>query len=243
LFWNLGNSLDETPRLQEQLKANAIQFLNDSGIAEKQRGYVMPWLEEIFSDVVGTRIDGLEFVESSEEFIRSKAGNETETTFNDGHHPPLILRPFVWRRALKTGGRVVHRSGHDPRFDLSIKIKFPAPMISGEEITPSLVAVPHEHDFETMSAEELLPAMELLVDFLGGKLDEILTEIHAKERTVTAFQELKGFMEEQRTTEKRKGHEIYELLLTPRVFEGGIEHTHGYYIPFHGWHESTTHPH
>ena len=243
LFWNLGNSLDETPGNQEQLRIDAAQYLSEAGIAEKERGFVMPWLEEVFCDVAGTYIDGSGFVDSSEEFLRCQAGNETETTFNDGHHPPLLLRPFVWRRALKNVDRTILRSGREPQLNPGTNIEFPALVISGEERTRSLVAVPHEHEVETASAETLLPALETLVDFLNGKFDEILTNVHPRERTITAFQELKSFMEAQKATGKRSKSPVYEMLLTPRVFEGGIEHTHGYYIPFHGWHESSTHSH
>jgi hypothetical protein len=242
LFWNLGTNPDETLNLQEQVKSDAKQFLSNAGIAEKQQRFVMPWLEEIFSDVVGARTDGLGFVESSEEFTRLQAGNEAETTFNDGHHPPLLLRPFVWRRALQVGGQIIERSGQDRSTNLDARIKFPLSLMPAEEIGHHGL-MEHEENVETITAEELLPAMEILVDFLSTKLDEILTDIQPKERTVTAFQELKGIMEYQQTTEKGKGREVYELLLTPRVLEGGIEHTHGYYIPFHGWHEERSHTH
>ena len=244
LYWNLGNNLVETPRRQEQLKSEAIQFLTDAGIDEKQQEFVIPWLEEIFSDVVGTCIDGSKFVEASEEFIKSQAGNEEESTFNDGHHPPLILRPFVWKRALRRGGRTVKRPEQDHRVSLNTMIKFPAPVLFGEEeLESSLMAVQHEHDVKTSNAEALIPAIEHLVDFLKEKFDGLLAGIQPHETKITAFQELKGFMEEQRTTEKHKERQTYELLLTPRVLEGGVVHTHGYYIPFHGWHDATTHSH
>lgn len=241
LFWNMGGDLRETRKLQNQLKIEAAQFLSQAGISDKQRDLVISWLEELFSDIVGARMDGLGFIKSSEEFIESKAGNESERTLVVDHHPPLIFRPLVWRQVLQAS------SGELPKpvrkFNPDARIKFCPLIVSGEGRNVSPTAVPGEKDFETVSAGELLPAVETLVNFLTEKLPGILTNIRPKQKKATAFQELKAFLEdEQQASETLKKKETYELLLQPRTFEGGDTHQHG--LPsFHGWHELPTHSH
>lgn len=244
LFWNLGSSLGETRKLQKKLKTDAAQFLTESGIGEKQRDLTISWLEEVFSDIIGTRVDGVQFLQRSEEFIESQAGNESERTLVVDRHPPLIFRPLIWRQALKSADETIQLPPPVRNFDGTAEIKFCPLIISGEEKVAGLMAVPGDQDFETLRAEELRPAIEKLVKFLTGKLGGILSDIRLiKGKRATAFQKLKRFLEEEKqTSEKLKEKEIYELLLQPRTFEGAYSHAHGLQS-LHGWHELGTHSH
>lgn len=250
IFWNLGNTHRETRQLQKQLRLDASEFLTANGVSQKHQDFILPWLEEIFSDVVGTRIDPLGFISSSEEFVNTQAGNEQELTLNDGHHPPLVFRPFVWAQALKSLAKSVDLSKLSSFFDratlanfssLKIEASVPASVII-EEAKHVVGTIPNQGDYETQSVEELLPATGKFVDYLSGRMDDILAYIQPATRKSSAFQELKEFLREEGGSKELANQTMYELLLKPRILEGGYSHTHGIQT-LHGWHESTTHSH
>lgn len=249
IFWNLGDKFGRTREIQKQLKEEAKKYLAGSEIDEQQIKFVIPWLEEVFSDIVGTRIDNLNFAASSDEFVRSQAGNENDLVLNDGHHPPLSIRPFVWEHALKFSKKNMKSLSRDQLFGSfsglnvrKLRIKLSTPLISDENPLRTNIVL-DDQNFETLSVDELLPAVERLVEFLSNQLDKILAGISYRTEDESSFQGLKKFLEsEQLSLEKLKGQDIYELLLKPRILEEGYTHTHGIWTP-HGWHESTTHNH
>jgi len=250
VFWNLGSSFRQTQQLQKELKDEVIKCLEESGINEQQRRFVISWMEEIFCDVVGTRVDGQEFVASSEYFLSTQAGNKDDLVFNDGHHPPLVIRPFTWYRALKSSEANAYRPDLNNIFRISevanfqnLKIQASSPIVSERNEIPTARTDINESDFEKFDVGDLLTPVERIVDFLVGKMDGLLSQIHVELRKPSAFQELKQSLEEKKQAESKfKDQEVYELLLKPQALEEGYTHTHGIQL-LHGWHESTTHSH
>lgn len=250
VFWNLGPNLLETQSLQKKLKNDVVNCLEEAGINEQQHKFVIPWVEEVFCDIVGTWVDGREFVDSSEYFLSTQAGNKNDLTLNDGHHPPLVVRPFIWYRALKSPGENGSRPDLNKIFTIpeianlqDLKVQAVSPIISGENEAVAARTKFDESDYETASVGDLLAPVEKMVDFLRGELDGILSTVHFELRKSSAFQELKHSVEEKKEAESKfNDQEVYEILLKPQALEEGYTHTHGIQL-LHGWHESTTHPH
>ena len=232
IYWSLGGDLLGTRERQDKMKNEAEQALNQLGIKDSMRVMIMDWFEEIFCDILGTQLGELEFVNSSTDFIKSRAGNENELTLNDGSHPPLCIRPYI-------GHMVLYPDDYKGKVELlfkditavninNLEIKASIPTLDDQELTlPDENVIPENLQFETFRVQDILPGVETLVKFLSPEIKTALEAIR-EHRQVTqapsAFSQIKKVVEmERRKPDKHKDKEVYELLLEPRVLEGGEE--------------------
>jgi hypothetical protein len=268
LYWNLGSTLSETRQRHQEIRKGAAAALQqvpelkqfNSKESEAAETMLLSWLEETFCDVVGTRLSGVKFIESLQTLITSAAGNVDDLMENDGRHPPLLMRPFVREHAHKlTWGtsRVDWDSFFKTTFQLegvqSLKLAvFP-------QITKSAIARMLKKTLvELLAAEEstmeavipafqlplpqIVPAIEALVEFLNAQIDDLLkAPLPTPTEPGSAFDQLLALAEEEA---KVRGEHPYEILLRPRILEGG--EWHGPHAAWaHGsWrHTIPAHPH
>jgi len=240
LYWNLGVDFRDTRRRHRAIEKEAAKKLKERGVPESHQTMLLSWLEETFCDVVGTRIGGVEFVTRFEDFMKSRAGNTDELTANDGSHPPLCLRPFVREHALKLNGGAsggdwsgffnrafgkgvseLNLEASPPNFEDMIRemtkeelLRMLEPEESPETTTPT--------QFQPLPLAEIIPAMEVLVEYLYTQIDDSLLAFGKQPSTheTHSFGQLLDLAIEDSSSQ---GKPPYEILLRPRILEGGYE--------------------
>ncbi len=248
LYWNLGGSLSEVRQRHQRIKEGAAPVLKkvpelqqlDPAEGAAAEGMVLSWLEETFCDVVGTRLDGVGFIESLQSLIKGSASNADELTENDDCHPPLCIRPFVRKHAHHLNGgtspvdwddffkgtfriesvRSLELEAPPPNIE-SLMMKMPkkalVEMLMSEE-SPMETALPSLQ----LGVSRLIPAVEALVEFLNAQIGELLkTGLPAPLDPALAFDQLLTLAEGDAVAQSKPP---YEILLHPRILEGGVQH-------------------
>ncbi|MCP4358340.1 MAG: hypothetical protein GY796_10025, partial [Chloroflexi bacterium] len=208
---------------------------------------VLNWVEEIFADVVGTRLAGAEFIKSYEKLIVSRTGKKDDLKINDGTHPPDCVRPYLRTRAL------TKPNPKAPDWDTFFRAKFNIKEISGVQLrffSPiakdnlSELASRDERGDIVLTVSKLRQALEPVVDYLKGQLDTALTSTPTDVGKLpdSTFEQLKALAKSEAGNYK----DVYKKLLQPRILEAGEQHTHALYGWHSGWltyHWSSTHFH
>ena len=171
--------------------------------------------------------------------MKRRAGNTDELTANDGCHPPLCLRPFVREHTLKLNGEA---SGvdWDDLFDrafgkgvseLNLEASRPNFKDIIREMTKEELVrmLDPEEPLETMTPVQLQPlplveiisAIEVLVEYLYAQIDDSLLTLRRQPPTheTHPFGQLLDLAIED--SEPQGKQQPYEILLRPRILEGG----------------------
>ncbi len=263
LYWNLGQdtsgkltlgNLADSRRWQEKLKACVDSAIVSANVDEQGvlKRMLLSWLEEIFADVVGTRIGGQPFVDSLLKRIERFAGGEDDLKEDDGEHPPLCLRPLVRTHTLKLNGEA---SATD--FGRFFVQAFNIPDVSSLKLQ-AILEPPKESlhaikaaDQAAASAESLsisleasrvIPALEQLVSCLNAQIGGVLGEGLPKQaqNLAGAFDRLVARAEEE---VQLNGRRPYENLLEPIILEGGEYHSGHRVVYQEKWHWIGPHNH
>lgn len=261
LYWNLRGTLEQTRKKHQQIKKSAaarlkeVPELQNLLTVEAAEAMLLSWLEEIFCDVVGTRLGGSDFIVSLQSLIKSCAGCSDDLLTNDGYHPPLCVRWAVREHVYGLNGgssqidweRFFARTFNVENLkQLQLKV-FPPDLkdvmgtMPAEDLLEALAAEEcADLPFIRFKVSEILPALAVLTTLCNEQLNDFLESGGFKPtQPASGFEDLLALAEQEA---EEQDVPTYSLLLRPRVLEGGYQHTHGC-MTLHGWHEPWTHNH
>jgi hypothetical protein len=92
--------------------------------------------------------------------------------------------------------------------------------VLGAENPLKLTSVPSVQP-QRLPVRELVPAVQVLVKYLDAEIDVLMRSIHTPARSSTPFEQLKQFAVQVANTQSQRP---YEVLLRPRILEGGQTH-------------------
>lgn len=103
LYWNSKVNFENQSYYQGRGPSYFEQAINESvdGLKarepekERMRRILALWTEEIFADVIGTRIAGSEFVNAAWEKVLHEAETQNDLFKTDGKHPILYFLPMI----------------------------------------------------------------------------------------------------------------------------------------------------
>jgi hypothetical protein len=275
VHWTCGN-LENSRRWQEKLKTGVGEALKslypdqeDSEEYTALKQVFLSWLEEIVADVVGAWLGEAQFTESFGTLLKRSAGNVDELQADDGCHPVPWLRAFLREYALKLKGKT-------PTVDWGAFFR-DAFRIEASALTLEVPSLPVEKTLSKVRKKHLIEmltlkttetpekyalsipsyqlefdqarlAIETLVKYLYEQIDRALgTGLPQLPDPGSAFDRLFDLARK----EAGPSEKLYEILLRPRMLEGGLQHTHGCIVfirglrPPHGplhRHAPWTHP-
>jgi hypothetical protein len=117
IYWNSNFKVKDSNILRYPLvgkesifKGKLKAVIGKSGVATKDKEplstLMTDWFEEIFADVIGTRLLGQIYLDSSKNLSRSQSKDKSNLTVNDGDHPSPIIRPLVSAIVLEPGAKL-----------------------------------------------------------------------------------------------------------------------------------------
>lgn len=103
---NIRARIDQDPvfarDIENTLKSLSAPSLPNASAKMALTDLITSWSEEIFADLVGTRLLGREYVDSSQDLFQKEQENHSGNRFTrDIDHPIPYLRPFVCAEGLK----------------------------------------------------------------------------------------------------------------------------------------------
>jgi hypothetical protein len=110
IYWNSSfrvANIFRYPLLDKEsiFKGKLRSLINKSTVPNRDKeplsNLMTDWFEEIFADVIGTRLLGEEYRDSSLTCAKSQIKEKGDLTINDGEHPSPIIRPFISRVVLE----------------------------------------------------------------------------------------------------------------------------------------------
>ncbi len=96
IYWN-GVVLGELQPLHHRLQAAMKESVK---VPERTEIWVS-WIEEVFSDIVGTLLAGPNYVMASQDIIMDRIEDLDDLRMDDGEHPCPYLRPLICLEVLK----------------------------------------------------------------------------------------------------------------------------------------------
>jgi len=248
--------------IKQKLTASGHKDAVENGDAIERA--LLQWTEEIFCDVVGTFLEGDQFVRSTQTFLQAAAGNKHDLTYIDGPHPPLCLRPIIREIAHQMFTHGVNTEidwddfiiDWDVFFDDAFKIANPL-VLDLAVIDPSVETMGKSELFKSLAHEDNgevgLPHFDILArDFVPG-LTLLIREVANSVLTIvnrpiayknTEVVQPSNFVMMMQTAEQeaaKQNRRLYDILFIPRSIEGGLHHSHVTYSLTVGRHIGTLH--
>jgi len=221
IYWNSSFKISNILRYplvgRESIFEGKLKTLiNRSGVASKDKDplstLITDWFEEIFADVIGTRLLGQAYFNSSLQLAKSQSREISDLTLNDGAHPSPIVRPFVSAVVLEPGTKLeilqpdfMHLMGSARKLQ---KNKIHLVKQNPKDKDVSL-------DLETV-AEGIKVAVEVVQDLIDEK------RIQTFSSRKNGFSNFQNFKEQIKTIYNYKDsaeEKINKALLAPRILE------------------------
>jgi len=275
VYWNMGELFDQTgdripftaqqqafeSQTREQLK-NLIQgetapaVLRElqqrgAGLDEALVNVLLSWLEETFADIVGARLGGNDYLNSTKKLITRGARTQEDLTRNDGRHPISCLRPFIVAHTLELKGPSPDNDWDDfktqfglndvgdLKLDLPLSLEEETSSGSEEEMTTRLIALlkDQQNRARSVSVGVIKLALACLVDYINAQIDAHregratafrVRGLHKEAKPAFAFDQLLKVAKKRKREADDVVGETYEFLLQPHILEGSYEYSHSH---------------
>jgi len=261
VYWNQLANSDRLLEQHGEIRKGAAQVLSHSEPYQTLRSHehkaltttLLDWLEELYADVLGTRLGGAQFVESLQSIIERWAGNIDDLMENDGAHPVLYLRAFVREKALELNGGespvdwptlFQNRFGIQDELELEFEVvpvldAATAASLDKEMLLAMLGVEPFPENlsvtgFVELPVTQVKTALLAIVSYLNEQISAVLASgipVDIIDMSVV-FDEMREQAEKE---VERSQKPTYEILLQPQILEGGQQHAHNC------WAHLTTH--
>jgi hypothetical protein len=250
LYWKLEGSLGQTRDWHRQLKEGAIALFRQQPVVQvltsDEQAAVLKmltsWIEEAFCDVVGTRLGGQAYVESLKTLIANSVDHAGELVEDDGQHPPYLFRAWLREYVYQVNGGIalgleefiknlLHIEDVDGLEKALLSANFDqlaqnlSPSLLIEAIKSPEVFLRKDFPAIRLTAGEFRSVITSLAEFLNQQFDQ---SVSPKTRAARSSPEPAGsfarLLSLAEVESASKGMPVYEVLLQPRVLEGGNQH-------------------
>lgn len=220
IYWSLAfpgepkdpetSKLDFPTNLRNELK-NRMGNLSKGELSVLSK-MLDGWAEEIFADVIATRIlgdQGQQYLESAKQLVLRNCKDAKDLVYNDGTHPSAYVRPFIPLKTLGQNGFFVEQKT-ERSFIASL---------NNIQLPQTLYIKPNDEDKNKnkYTVKTVQTALEGCIEYINTLLDQGLKPIPEK---IDSFEKL--LLNVKKVHRNDSEMRINNILLSPQVVQAQL---------------------